>query len=696
LSFRLFFLRMISIVVPKRSSHLIYIAFLFSGLASLLFQIVMMRQFGLIFGVGLVSSAVVIGIFLLGLGTGSFFGGILARQYYPAQPKKLVYSYVLVEIFLALLTTASVLLFAKFESVSALLSNYVVGEHGWFYLDSFSVAARIAVAFVAVFPSACLMGFGFPLLTCFEQLKPGQRISDTVSYLYAFNTFGAALACLFADTIFIPKMGLVGVQAFIVGCYTVGVLAVLLGCRRFQPITEINLTNEPPTVNASKVSGFGLLMMVFLSGFFSIALEMIWLRFTSGFVGQRRISASMVLFVFLFFVQIGSFLSPRLVRRFKNTAGLFVVLQGLALFTAVLFLSVYSEEFGVPTQTYFEGQSILLAALKLVALPAFFFGVSFPVLNLLLHAERVSIASSTGLVFLLNSIGAFAASLLTAYFLIPLLGIQNSLTLLLGVLIIAGFVFSKNERSVWVVAVVAALCILPLQLISPEDFLRLPGRFKAVETILPSPQLAQLIEGQQFTVAAVYSGEDNKRRILLSNGFVMSGNARFVRRNMRSAVHLPMLMQTKPESALTICYGIGNAASSILLHPSITKLEIVDVSKDILELSPHFENDNKGVLKDPRTQVFVNDGRQHLRMQSKEKYDFVTIDPPPLYFAGIDSLYDLEFNRLVYRSLKPGGIMSLWLPMWHLDKELNRAVIRTFVAIFDDVMMIESGFGNYV
>jgi spermidine synthase len=685
----------------RLNSVLLYIAFLFSGLASLLFQVVMNRQFGLIFGAGLISSAAVIGIFLLGLGVGSYFGGRLAYRFSGSRSGKLIPSYIAIELILALLTAVTIISFSKFEFLSAALSGYEIKENGWNFLNSFSVLGRIAVGFAAVFPQSCLMGVGFPLLSGFDRHRNSQKVSDTFSYLYAFNTFGGALGCILADTLFIPELGLIGSQKIISGSYILASALVYISFWISKPKEASEAAKPAGIIESSLENGAGrirnLLLMVFLSGFISIALEMIWLRFTSGFVGQRRISFSMLLFIFLFFVQLGSFAAPPLMRKFRNSLSLFFSAQALSLFASVVCMLCYSDQFFNPQTAVFEGQLALVASLKIVALPSFFAGISFPVLSKLVLSRHDVLDKRTGLIFLLNSVGAFAGSLGTAYLLIPFLGIQKALVFLLVLLTGGCFLVAVKNKTVWAIAALSVVLSVLVLSDSREHFLRLEDRLAKMTGVLPLPQnIAEIIEGEQDTVAAVYSGDDEQRRSILSNGFVMSGNQRTVRRNMRSAVHLPMLMQKAPVSALTICYGIGNAAAAILLHPSVKSLEIVDISKDILELSPHFESSNHGVLEDSRTHVYVNDGRQHLRMQPAEIYDFVTMDPPPLYFAGIDSLYDIEFDRLVYRSLKPGGIMSLWLPMWHLDKKRNLAVIHTFTSVFDDVHMIETGFGNYV
>jgi len=48
------------------------------------------------------------------------------------------------------------------------------------------------------------------------------------------------------------------------------------------------------------------------------------------------------------------------------------------------------------------------------------------------------------------------------------------------------------------------------------------------------------------------------------------------------------------------------------------------------------------------------DGRAWLR-RTRERYDVVTLEPMPPYFAGVNSLYSLEFYQLAAARMNPGG-----------------------------------------
>jgi spermidine synthase len=177
---------------------------------------------------------------------------------------------------------------------------------------------------------------------------------------------------------------------------------------------------------------------------------------------------------------------------------------------------------------------------------------------------------------------------------------------------------------------------------------------------------------------------------------MMSGTDYFSLRYMSSFVHIPLLQVDEPKSVLVLCFGVGNTLYAASLYPSVSRLEVADLSKNVLELAPYFGQWNKNVLQDTRVAVFVNDGRQHLRMQPDNQYDLVTLEPPPLSHAGVASLYSEEFYRIVYRTLKKGGYLSQWLPMYQVAEEHNLRLIKAFIDVFPNAVLLNGANKEFI
>ena len=82
---------------------MIYLLFLLSGLSGLVYQVIWVREFGNVFGNTIHSASLVVAVFMLGLGAGSYLVGSWADRRYAAEPDSLLRAYGYVEIVIALM-----------------------------------------------------------------------------------------------------------------------------------------------------------------------------------------------------------------------------------------------------------------------------------------------------------------------------------------------------------------------------------------------------------------------------------------------------------------------------------------------------------------------------------------------------------------------------------------------------------------
>src|SRR5690349_14705052 len=78
-------------------------AFFLSGIAGLVYQVTWVRQFGNVFGNTMHSASIVVAVFMLGLGVGSYLAGVWADRQAGSGPASLVRSYAWAEGMLAAL-----------------------------------------------------------------------------------------------------------------------------------------------------------------------------------------------------------------------------------------------------------------------------------------------------------------------------------------------------------------------------------------------------------------------------------------------------------------------------------------------------------------------------------------------------------------------------------------------------------------
>lgn len=167
----------------------IYLVFLLSGFAALLYQIVWQRALYSIYGINVESVTMVVTAFMLGLGVGSLAGGVVSKD--PKRPVLLMFS--LVELGIGLFGAVSL---AVFHSVG----KATLGM---------SPLATFVVTFLLVLIPTLLMGSTLPLLVA-HLVRENRNVGKSVGTLYFVNTLGSAFASAAAVLFIMGRAGQVG------------------------------------------------------------------------------------------------------------------------------------------------------------------------------------------------------------------------------------------------------------------------------------------------------------------------------------------------------------------------------------------------------------------------------------------------------------------------------------------------------
>ncbi len=198
----------------------------------------------------------------------------------------------------------------------------------------------------------------------------------------------------------------------------------------------------------------------------------------------------------------------------------------------------------------------------------------------------------------------------------------------------------------------------------------------------------RLVVSDGLTELIAVAEAPGKGRTLYTNGHAMSSTLPLSQRYMRALAHIPLLSMDRPETVLVIGFGVGNTTHAATLHPSVRRVELADLSRDILMHATYFADANKGVLSDPKVVVHINDGRQHLQMQPAGSYNLIVLEPPPIAYAGVSALYSREFYALARTRLRQNGYVSQWLPAYQVPSETALAMVRAFVDVFPQSVLL--------
>ncbi|MCX7946325.1 MAG: polyamine aminopropyltransferase [Hydrogenophilus sp.] len=151
-------------------------------------------------------------------------------------------------------------------------------------------------------------------------------------------------------------------------------------------------------------------------------------------------------------------------------------------------------------------------------------------------------------------------------------------------------------------------------------------------------------------------------------------------------VHVPALAHREPRVALVIGGGDGGSAEELLKHPSIVRVDLVELDGEVLALARrYFASIHRGSLEDLRVSVRVEDGLKFVgdRVARGERgiYDLILLDlTDPVGPAA--QLYEEPFFRACAQLLNEEGLLSLHLGAPDHRPERVRALVARLRAVF--------------
>ncbi|MFM0267731.1 fused MFS/spermidine synthase [Paraburkholderia sediminicola] len=664
-----------------------------SGAASLIYQVLWIKQLALVVGVEVQAVTTGVSAFFAGLAVGGWIFGRLADRL--ARPLRL---YALLEAGVLVLALASTWMLPHAAAPFASMQDRI-GPLAW------------ALPFVLVGLPAVLMGGTLPVLM--RALCPtAAQMGRSGARLYAANTAGAIAGTLAASFVLIPSLGVQG-SAFAAAALNAGaaLVAALLGRtqRAFVPVvglsssavapgqSTVDVTHDvvsPAAAERPSLASKARLALVLyaLAGGVALGYEVVWSQVIVQFISTRSFAFAVVLATYLLGLTLGSALASRYADRARDPWGAFAVLIVSAGLVALLEIAVLSNGLlhwqSLAREAALGATDSLLtamcagfavAAVCVVFVPTLLLGAAFP-FALRLNVDNRHTGRDVGAVVALNTAGGIAGTLLTGFVLVPQLGLVYTLAALAVLAGAVGLVAVLRGSDVrpfarWSVPVLAALTLVTM-IVTPSDRLA---------TLLAESRGGNLTfyeESAGGTVAVVEqnAGQRQFRRLYIQ-GVSNSGDTMASLRYMRLQALLPLIIHREtPRTALVIGLGTGITGGALLTWPGLEHRAVAELLPAVVRAAPQFKG-NYGMSTDARMDIRMRDGRREL-LRNAERYDLITLEPPPPSAAGVVNLYSSDFYRLAASRLQQGGIVAQWLPLPTQNEEDTRALIQSFIQVF--------------
>jgi spermidine synthase len=640
--------------------------FFLSGATALVGEVVWMRMLGLVLGNTVWAASAAVAVWMGGMAIGAAVGGRLAPR-----TRRHLRWYGLAEAAIGLFYGLSPGLHRLLLDAGARLGSDLGGSL------AVGIAERMALAAAALILPTVLMGLTLPLLV--ERLRGAGR-AVRVGLLYGVNTLGATAGVFAAAYLALPLLGERGALA------AAGLVCAAVAATAIAAEGHVGASAGGSVEGSGARPGTVHLLLVAAMGAAALAAELVWVRILVLHLGSRVYAFAVLLGVYLLGLAIGSLavwrLAPR-VRDPERALAAAQVLVALALGLQLLALGHTDDLLGLLPRlvtlpaTFVAVQGMVVAAVCCLFLPVTaLYGASFP-LAVAANPGRGSAGAHTGAVAAANTLGAIVGTLAAPFLLVPAIGCQRTLLVLAVVHLGVAVALRRSPLLVGGAGVAAGL-VACLWLLLPGDWVvRSAGSGEAGRV-----ELVSLEESLSATVLVKrYHDPAGTWLSLELNGVNVAGSDPALLAVQQLQGHLPLLQVARPRRVLHIGFGSGGTCWALSRHP-VERIDVVEIAPEVLAAADtYFAPINHHVLADPRLRVVVNDGRNYL-LATAATYDAVLSDSIHPVYAGNSTLYTLEYFRMCRERLEPGGVVSMWLPLYGLDRDSYLRILAAFAAVF--------------
>jgi spermidine synthase len=476
----------------------------------------------------------------------------------------------------------------------------------------------------------------------------------------------------------------------------------------------------------SRLPNAAVYVAVALSGFCALAGEVIWTRVLGLLFGATVYTFSLILAVFLIGLGIGSTVGSILSTTVRPRAALGwcqMLLVAAIAWTAhevSVSLPYWPINPAISPNIWLNFKLDFVRALWAVLPPAMLWGASFPLaLGSVARNEQGDPGRIVGGMYAANTIGAVIGALVSSLLLIAWIGSQHAQQIMMAMSAVAGVLvlvrlkpdatyeesqpdttyelqhvrarrpgpsgpaLRSGGRLLTTRVCLAGALVFSVYLIRGvppiSPMLVAHGRFAA--TLLDQAgDIIYVGEGLQSSVAV--SRLPNGKLGYHNAGKIQASSAPEDMRLQRMLGHLTTLVPEHPRSVLVIGCGAGVTAGAVSIDPRVERVTIAEIEPLVPRVvSTYFGSQNHNVVRNPKVHIRIDDAR-HFLLTSRETFDAITSDPLDPWVKGAATLYTKEFFEAARDHLNPGGVVTLFVQLYDSTPESIKSEIATFFEVF--------------
>ena len=676
----------------------LYVVFLLSGAAGLIYESIWTRYLGLFVGHSAYAQVIVLVMFLGGMSVGSYLIG--RRTLSIARP--LVW-YAVIELAIGVV---GLLFHTLFVVTTGAAYDHVFPAIGFGPLQTL---VKWAVAAALILPQSVLLGMTFPLMSAGVVRRMPARAGRALSMLYFTNSAGAAIGVLVAGFWLVRIVGLPGtlVSAAIINLVVALSVITLVRAARDRADGSAPIKEPRPTATAWAPDRRWRLLIAtsFATALSSFIYEIGWIRMLSLVLGSATHSFELMLSAFILGLALGALWIGRradAARSLRMLAIVQLAMGALAIATLPVYLSSFNwmasfmSAFARTNEGYVAFSLARYAICLAVMLPATVCaGMTLPLITRALIQGSAG-ERAIGQVYAINTLGSIVGAGLAGLVLMPLLGVKwllvagATIDLAVGALLFVEYAGRAQlftaRRAIVAVAGVVVLAVIVGGSTFDQTVLS-SGVYRYGTTQAPGSRdvifyrdgrTATVSVRRQPTGALTLSTNGKPDGSLgpewLSSKISAPGQLTYDAPTQLFMPLVPLAHLPKARTAVVIGQGTGMTSHALLGSPHLTRVVTVEIEPEMMNASRLFLPANRRAFDDPRSTFVIDDARAFFATQ-RERFDLIVSEPSNPWVSGVSGLFTTEFYARVRDHLALDGVFAQWLHLSEIDDGLVLSVL---------------------
>ncbi len=394
-------------------------------------------------------------------------------------------------------------------------------------------------------------------------------------------------------------------------------------------------------------------VLVALTGFIALSLELIWVRVYYFLSATRAYAFAGLLSSYLLGLALGSLWSIRVQRKFENgtPAEQSGSVARLVLWANVAgFLVAPLVSWIAATRISMEpGSHPWYWSYPLVAIAAAWLGTLLPLICHYAVPPDAKVGSRLSKLYLANIVGSGVGSLLTGFVLMEYIPLRWISFLLLTMGVVIYIVLCGRSRQSLVrggiaVAVGAAL--------TPALYWQFWERMQEDHEWGRGNDFVQIVESRSGVITV-----DKQNKIYGGGSYDGVMDTSPVRNGWLVRAYALSAMHPNPEDVLIIGLSGGAWAQITAANPHVKRITCVEISHSytqVIAAHPAVAS----LLKNDKVEIVIDDGRRWLERHPDARFDAILMNTTQHYREYASNLLCKEFQQLAKKHLKPGGVFQ--------------------------------------